>query len=213
VVALQEQNKLILAELKETREVAERELQERREHEKQALVDAKFTALQGEIGQLSRDVAGILNMIRDENSQQRLAGETSATEKLAGEIASLRGRLENETANRWQESLETLREGKDKLETTVESLRTAVAAGQTGKTAEDLVSQVAPLIIDKVDNLGSTVKSELAGIREAITDGKGPELSFPRPKAQDVGGVIQSAQKIAEARSLEREILAAAGQG
>jgi hypothetical protein len=209
VTALQEQNKLILAELKETREEAERDRRERLEEQKQAQIDGKFAALQGEIAQLGRDLAGIVSFFREETSKGRQAVETSATDKLSGEITSLRERIESEKDSRFEAALENLQGEKTKLENSIESLRTAVAAGQTGKTTEDLVSQVAPLIIDKVDNVGNTVKGELAGIREAITDGKGPAVAFPRPKAQDL---VQDARKIAEARGLEREILLAAGQ-
>lgn len=207
VKALQDTVKGLMEELKEQRAIAEQERRDRQEQEKQAQVDTRFELVERGIDALAKDISGLTGLIREENAKVRASTEASATEKLQTEVASLRSALSDEKDERLLGAIGELRADKVKLESAISELRTNVAAGQTGRTTEDLLSEGIPLAFKQVESLTDAVKGELSGIREAITEGKGPAITFPKRAAADGHGVVEQAENIVAVRTQEDRIL------
>jgi len=205
----QEVRDALLEERRERQE--ERRAQE--ERDRQAALDGRFSEMEGNQVDLSEKIEEVVQLIRTEQQEATASVKASETQQLAEEVKGLRDQLEGERQIRLEELLKEIRDDKGRLEGDVAQLRTQISEGATGRTPEDLVVQLGPLLKDAVDTAGDRLIGELRGIRENAADGKLPTLVGPKQPGQDTrGSPIDTAQQIGQRVALEDRIITGAAK-
>ncbi|MDP3064464.1 MAG: hypothetical protein Q8O40_14835 [Chloroflexota bacterium] len=167
----------VQAEREERRLKEEEEEERRREQE---AVEARYAAVSDQVGALAARLEELMAAKTSEQHEQAQSG-------LAQEVVALRKSLADTQAKEIRDENASLRaqigELKDTLGTIYLKVEQAGAA-PAGRTAEDLIAELGPVVLEKIDSIGTNVKEELGGWRDKMTPG-GVSLQSPglRPPA------------------------------
>jgi hypothetical protein len=202
------QNDDILGELQAERAERAKERQEQKDNERDAALQSQINAVGGKVDGMFSEVSMLVKGLSEQIQRGASEGEVSRTQQLAEQVGELKDTIASQREERLLNTVDSLR-------SELGEVRQKLSAEPTGKTTEDLISQTVPLALSKLDNLGSTVKEELRGIRQQAADGKLPNLSIPNASAAKTGDPadpMKTAQQIAGARAIEDRVLALSGR-
>lgn len=205
LIALQQRLEEAMTALNAVLEDREKEKAEQAAKVEKAALDQRFTSIQADIKELTK----LITSARVETATEVASKEGSA---IQARLEGLAKALDDEKERNRQETIKTLQTSIERLSGEITALRNKPTEG---KTVEDLASELGPLVLEKVDNIGSGVKEELKGIREDVSRGiekggialappKLPSLSTASPST-----AVEKAEAIAKAVSLEESAIAA----
>ena len=187
----------------EKRDEEERRREERHKEDLRQIGD-QFKALEGKLTQLAEVKAS-------EQAQQRESGLLVEVKALRDHLDDLTRQSQDEALGRLAADNRELRARLDAQGKQIEGLRET----PVGRTVEDLVSDVATPLLEKVDGIGQGVKEELAGWREKMTTGSLPQLGsmaqIPPGGPQGGGPRTEEALRVAGLKEAEDEVLKARG--
>ena len=184
------------------------------EKDREAVLTTRFKEMENNHGELTKKIDETIMLIRTEGQQAAQAAKDTDTQKLGEEVRGLRDQLDGDRQARLEELLVSLKDDKTKMEGDVSQLRAQIAEGATGRTTEDLIVQIGPLMKDAADNAGDRIVGELRGLRESAADGRLPTLVAQRPAEQPTAQTpTQTAQQIGQRVSLENRIIENASKG
>ena len=140
----------LLVVFQEDRQSRARENQEREQREREQTINTKIDKVQ----------ETVLAFIQAQNS----SGKSDLAQKTEGQIADLMTEIKELRTDQQTQMLKTVLDE-------VATLRQAVATskGETvGRSTEDLVHDIGPLALDKIDKMGERIGGELKGLREQM---------------------------------------------
>ena len=175
VNALSENVSGVLSALAKDREERVREREQQQQKEREELIDKRFERLENAV------MAAVSSKSDD-------VGETSGIQALKEELRGLREQMSDEH--------------RKTLEAKIEELSRAIANSKpdtVGRTTEDIIHEVGPLALEKLDKMGDGLRQEVRELRE-----------HAMPKSDDIlemNRKPRSLTEIAELAELENDIL------
>lgn len=208
VVALQKQVDGILGELQAERAERAREKQDRDAKDRDATWQAQLNAVTAKVDGTFKDLSTLLQGLHDQVQKGHSEVEASHTQQLAEKVTTLAETI----ASQREAALLT---SVDAVHKELAAVQQKLSAEPIGKTTEDLISQGAPLLMERLDSLGTMIGGELKGIRAQAGAGQLPGLAPPNPvspgRTPGAASPVETAQQIAGARQIEDDILRLAG--
>lgn len=197
------------ARLAEEQAERRRERQEAKEEARARVMEERFATL----AQGIQDMRDLFQKSHEERGNNLGSSIQQRVEQLAAQLG-------DERQKGFENSIAKLAETqKDQYTALVTLSRYISEGGQPGKSMEDLIAQIAPTILDKVEKAGEKVVGEMQGIREGAMRG-----GLPGTMAQPLGGPstapqvaprppgprTQEALRVAQVAQAEAKVLEAA---
>ena len=206
ITALKSSLQSALDALEEERAERRREEAARREQEREQAQEDRLQDLQDSFDERFDKMMEVIQGLQASSQDVRTTAEQSEYSLLKGELSAIRTKLEDEKTARLQDTIDTLKTEVAKVQAKIDQ-----GPGTSSKSTEDLISQAIPSVMDRVEEVGKTVKEELGGMRHVLESGRLPSLVPPGPLPQSAAAtdspVVAAARNMAATKTLEDEIL------
>ena len=206
VKALSDKLDAALKVQEEERAERRREEAERKEREREAAQAANLKTLKDSFTAQIDQIMEKLQKLQEASQNGRTSAEQSDLKDVRERLAAVSSQLEDQKTARLQDSI-------DSVKGLVTSLQARIDQGPGGKTTEDLIGAALPSVMDRIEEVGATVKEEMGGLRKAVQAGQMPVLVAPSPLAAPAAApAVEAAQKMAAVRALDEKVLALTNQ-